>query len=311
MRIKNSLIDILPQLAVFAKTVERGSFRKAALDLRVSPSVVSYHISQLEAHFKTALLYRTTRQLSLTSEGEKIFEYAQKILLEAQNSFNALSNTSMTRTGKITLTLPSVMLQHPVFENLSNFAKNYPLVNLDIRITDQRLNLIEQGIDLAIRIGTLSDNQASLKQKKLSQINRILIAGRELVANRKTPKTPKDLADWPWIGLSMLPYYRTLINSKGRKTKVHFQPNITVDSVDAMTQLAKSNLGVATPPDYLIQDALKSGGIEHLLPSWSIEPIAVYIVWPIQSRSTSLSYLLMDYLFAAKNDCKDKIQHSR
>ena len=163
------MIDGLRQLAVFAKTVECGSFRQAALELQLSPSVVSYHVSRLELSLNTALLYRTTRNLSLTNEGEKVFASAQRMLAEAQNSFNVLNSQEIK--GKLTITIPALMVHHPLFKKISRFAHENKLVTLNIKVTDKRINLVEHGIDLAIRIGKLEDNQASLKQKKITQIN--------------------------------------------------------------------------------------------------------------------------------------------
>jgi DNA-binding transcriptional LysR family regulator len=170
------------------------------------------------------------------------------------------------------------------------------LVTLNIKVTDQRINLIEHGIDLAIRIGKLEDNQASLKQKKITQINRILVAGRTLLEANKPPRSPAELESWPWVGLTMLPYNRSMTNPEGKQIKITFQPSIFVDNVDAMTELAKQGIGLATPPDYLIEDALLSGEVIALLPKWKIAPIGVFAVWPVNTRKNSLSYFFIDFL---------------
>lgn len=293
----NPIIDGLRQLAVFAKTVECGSFRQAAIELQLSPSVVSYHISRLELSLNAALLYRSTRKLSLTNEGKKVFESAQRMLAEAQNSFNVLSNNGHQLIGKLTITIPAVMIHHSLLKKISCFARENLMVNLNIKVTDQRMNLIDQGIDLAIRIGKLEDNKASLKRKKLTDINRILVAGKGLMQSRPTPQTPKDIENWPWIGLTMLPFHRSVSNSDGVSIKLNFHPTICVDSVEAMTELARQGVGLATVPDYLVGDALLSGELVHLLPDWQIEPIEVFAVWPIQTNKTSLSHLLINYLY--------------
>lgn len=189
------------------------------------------------------------------------------------------------------------MIHHTLLKKISCFARKNIMVNLNIKVTDQRMNLIEQGIDLAIRIGKLEDNKASLKRKKLTDINHILVAGKALMQGRQTPQTPKDIENWPWIGLTMLPFYRNISNSQGVSIRLNFQPTICVDNVEAMTELARQGVGLATVPDYLVADALLSGELVHLLPEWQIEPIEVFAVWPIQINKTSLSYFLMDYLY--------------
>ena len=292
----NPMMDGLRQLAVFAKTVECGSFRQAALELQLSPSVVSYHVSRLELSLNAALLYRTTRQLSLTNEGEQVFASAQRMLAEAQNSFNVLTSDTQQIKGKLTITIPALMVHHPLFKKISCFAHENKLITLNIKVTDQRINLIEHGIDLAIRIGKLEDNQASLKQKKITQIDRILVAGKKLLQAQKPPHHPDELEHWPWVGLTMLPYHRSMTNPEGKQAKISFQPSIFVDNVDAMTELAIQGVGLATAPDYLIEGALLSGEVIALLPNWRIDPIGVFAVWPIHTRKNSLSYLLIDFL---------------
>jgi DNA-binding transcriptional LysR family regulator len=290
------MIDALRQLAVFAKTVECGSFRQAAKELNLSPSVISYHIAQLEAQLGRALLYRTTRQLSLTSSGQEVYESARRMLIEAEHCLQTENSTPENIKGKLVITIAALMLHSSLFKRIGDFGRHYPLVTLDIRVTDQRVNLFEQGIDLALRIGNLTDNQASLKCKKLAPIRRVLIAAQSLIDQRAMPDKPQDLMHWPWIGLAMLPFERHLYNAQGEKITLTFEPRFLVNHVEAMTELAKQGLGLATPPDYLITKSLASGEVVELFPQWQVDPIDVFAVWPIQTKANSLTHRLIEFL---------------
>lgn len=290
------MFDSLRQLAVFAKIVECGSFKKAADCLNLSPSVVSYHVSQLEAELNTALLYRTTRNLSLTDDGKRVFTNARRMLEEAQKSISCLSHDNKELRGRLTLTFPSVLLKSPLFEKVGQFIKDNPRIKCELLVTDKALNMIDQGIDLAFRVGKANTNIASLKQRKVGQVKRVLVAHKDLLSTYGKPETPEQLSEWPWIGLTMLPYSRSLSNESGRLLKIDYHPRITVDGVEAMTELVKQGLGIATPPDYLVDREIYKQTLIELFPSHTIPSLDVMALWPIQARQNNLSHQLIQYV---------------
>src|SRR6185437_2160385 len=152
------MIDELRALAIFAKVVEAGSFRSAANALKLSPSVVSHHVAQLEERLGVALLYRSTRQLSLTSEGEKLFNSAKTMLSAAEEGLNSLAFRATEPIGKLNLTVPAMLTKSLLVADIIAFAKTFPKVVLSINFSDIQQELIREGIDLAIRIGDLKDS---------------------------------------------------------------------------------------------------------------------------------------------------------
>lgn len=288
------MIDELRALAIFAKVVETGSFRSAAYEVNLSPSVVSHHISQLEAHLGVTLLYRSTRQLSLTQEGQTLFSAAKAMLQAAEHGLNAITYKSEEPSGKLNITVPAVLTRSELVKDIAAFAQTFPKISLLINFSDVKQNLIRDGIDVAIRIGGLKDS--ALKAKRLFDMKRKLVVAPAYMANRKKLHKPQDLLDWDWIGLKMRPNHKTFINKLGKTFKIDFNPRIIVDSVDAVCQLAIAGLGLATPPSFLVEEDIQQGYLIEPLSGWGIESLSVYAVWPPNASRESVTFRLIDFL---------------
>lgn len=288
------MIDELRALAIFAKTVEAGSFRTAAKELKLSPSVVSHHISQLEERLGVTLLYRSTRQLSLTQDGENLFTAAKTMVQAAESGLNTITNQSPEPSGKLTITVPAVLTRSSLVKDLASFAQTFPKITLSISFSDVQQDLIREGIDLAIRIGDLKSS--TLKAKRLYEMKRKLIVAPSYMQSRKNPHKPQDLIAWDWIGLKMRPNQKTLVNRAGKTFQINFQPRIIVDSVDAVCHLAIAGLGLATPPSFLVEEELRQGLLVEPLPAWGVESLGVYAVWPPNASKESLTFRLINFL---------------
>jgi DNA-binding transcriptional LysR family regulator len=300
------MIDELRAMAIFARTVETGSFRAAARELNLSPSVVSHHIAQLEARLGVALLYRSTRRLSLTHDGGKLLESARTVLQAAERGLNAIAGRSAEPSGRLSITVPVLgySARGALIDDLAAFAQAYPKVALAINFSDEKRDLIRDGIDLAIRIGALKDS--ALKSKKLSVITRKLVAAPAYVAARKKPRRPADIEGWDWIGLSMRPNHKILISKTGGTHRIDFTPRITVDSIDAMCRLAVAGLGLVLAPAFLVDEDIRAGRLAELLPGWRVEALGVYAVWPSNAGKESLTYRLLRFLEARERERSGK-----
>ena len=288
------MIDDLKAMAVFAEMARQGSFRAAADVLGLSPSVVSYHVSQLEKRVGTALIYRSTRKLSLTHEGQVLYQHARTMLDAAQQGLNEVVAHDDEPQGKLTITLPSALTRAPINQRIAEFAKQYPKIELNLLYTDIRQDLIASGIDLAVRAGALKDS--ALKSKSIGTIERTLVCAPSYAEQYATPLVPEDLAEWKWIRLAMLPTQRTLIGPTNQRIPIQFTSQIVVDSVDAMAQFSILGLGVSTPPRFLVEDAIADGRLVQLLPEWRVEGVPIYAVWPGNVSVHSNARRLLSYL---------------
>ena len=288
------MIDELRAIAIFAETIKQGSFRAAAKVLKLSPSVVSYQVSQLEEFIGTALIYRSTRKLSLTSEGTVLYEYALNMVQAAQQGLNQIALEKVELKGTLTVTLPSALIKSNISKKIAQFSKIHPYLNFKLFYTDDRQDLILQGIDLAFRAGEMDDS--NLKSKRIGEINRKLVCSSDYFHSNMSPISPQSLTTWNWIKLDMLPNHRTLINSSGERCEINFESNISVNNVEAMTQLCINGAGIATPPDYLIEKEIENNTLIELLPNWQVDPIALYAVWPNNVFQNSSAKRLLDFL---------------
>jgi len=288
------MINELRSMAIFAETIRQGSFRAAAKKLKLSPSVVSYQVTQLEKSVGSTLIYRSTRNLSLTSEGRLLYQHALNMIQAARQGLNQVTSEKKDLRGTLTLTLPSALIKSEVSKKIAQFSKLHPALNLKLFYTDNRQDLIKKGIDLAFRAGKLDDS--SLICKRIGEIQRKLVCSHAYWKEKKNPTSPLDLAKWNWIKLDMLPNHRTLIKADGERSEVYFESNISVNSVEAMTQLCINGAGVATPPDFLIKREIKNDLLIELLPSWQVEPIPLYAVWPSNIFQNSNAKRLLDFL---------------
>lgn len=292
------MIDELRALAIFAKVVEASSFRAAANELKLSPSVVSHHVSQLEERLGVALLYRSTRQLSLTSEGETLFASAKSMLLAAERGLNSVAHQTSEPSGKLNLTVPALLTRSALVKDIAAFVKTFPKVALSISFSDIQQDVIREGIDLAIRIGNLKDS--ALKSKRLFDLKRKLVVSPDFMINHEIPRSPKDLIQWDWIGLKMRANTKKLIHQSGKTFSIDFEPRIIADSVDAVCQLAIAGLGLSTPPSFLVAEDINQGFLAEPLPDWHPESLPVYAVWPPNVTKESLTFKLLAFLETRK-----------
>lgn len=289
------MLDELRQIAIFAKTVDHGSFRGAAQALRLSPSVVSHHVGQLEKQLGTALLYRSTRKLSLTQEGERLLSAAHNMLDAAEAGIRDIANQTHELSGILRLTTPAVLTQSQLMDQLAEFSITYPRVNLSIDFSDDRRDIISDGFDLAIRMGELKDS--SLKATKLFDMPRRLVASPSYLASRPTPRSPKDLNGWDWLELAPVWQKKAVFQKKEkREIAAKKQSRVSVNNVYALYQLTCASAGLAIIPEFIAEPAISDGDLKYVLPQWKTDPVTAYAVWPSNAPKHGLTRQFVDFL---------------
>lgn len=286
------MLDHLKALAVFATTVEHGSFRKAARILGLSPSVISHHISALEARLGTALLYRTTRKLALTSDGERLLASARDMVRAAEHGFDAVTGDSPR--GALRMTAPAVLIETRFARDVAAFSRTNPGVAISIDFTEQRRDLLKDGLDLAIRIGALDDS--SLKVKKLATMHRVLIASPAYIASKPKPRTVADLASWNLLQLAALKPELELISPGKPARKIVLTASIKTDSATALRELALAGAGIASIPEVIARRELQKGQLVEVLPSWRMTSREVYAVWPGTTARPGLTARFVEFI---------------
>lgn len=288
------MIDELRAMAIFSEVVKQGSFSKAAESLDLSPSVVSYQIEKLEKKVNRKLLYRSTRTLSLSSDGKEFHRYVIKMLEQAHAGLSYLQGDETELVGTIKVTLPNALIYSDYCTRLANFSRLHPKLNLVLSFTDHREHLIAQGIDLAIRAGEIESS--SLVCRRIGEIKRKLVCSPEFLEKHHTPKTISELAELNWIRLASMPAVRTLISSTGERVECHYQSSLSVNHLNAMTQLCIAGAGIATLVEDVAQQEISKGRLVELLPSWQVTSVPLFAVSPHGSGTKNNVEKLLHYL---------------
>ena len=289
------MINELRQMAIFVKTIDHGSFRAAAKALKLSPSVISHQISELEKQLGTALIYRSTRSLSLTRDGDRLLASARTMLNAAEEGLQSISNQAPEPSGELRITMPAVLAHHQLVEQFTKFMISNQKVRLSVDFSDTRKNLISDGYDMAIRMGWLKDS--ALIARKLATTNRRLVAARSYLEKRTLPSSPKELSSWDWVELSPVQNKKEKFQKEGHKSVTLKPPSrISVNDAHALYQFARSGAGLALVPEFLAEDDVKAGIMEYVLEDWHAEDLGIYAVWPQNAPKSGLTRTLVDHL---------------
>ena len=285
------MIDKLRSIAIFSKVVEQGSFRGAALHLGLAPSRVSETVSNLEKDLGVTLLYRSTRQLSLTHEGRVLHDKAQSMLAEIEGGLDTITNVSRDPQGALRVTAPAFIAQTWLMDRFAAFAQQYPKIDLTFDFSDATRDIIKDGFDVSIRAGWLEDSD--LMSRKLGYADRLLVAHPNYIARMGVPAGPKDLEAWDWVHFSVRTEFTHLYDAEGEVHVVGGKSHITVNSAISLYEFAARGLGITTIPETLAHKGFARGELAHVLPAFTLKRLGLHAVWPDQSRRESLTRLFV------------------
>jgi DNA-binding transcriptional LysR family regulator len=272
-------MDRIDCLRAFVRTLEGGSFSAAAKELGIGQPAVSKRIALLEDEFATQLFVRTTRKLRPTPEALRIYDLARQILGNFDLAKASVEEASPRPTGTLCVSLPSSFGRRCMMPIIAEYARTYPEVRVDIRFTERFVNLVEEGVELALRIGQLQSS--TLVARRLGAIRRYLVATPTYLHGRPLPRTPEDLAGHHCIVYSRLPasHEWTFESEHGRHVAAIRAP-ILIDDADAMEEAVRHHLGVAILPEWNAIGGIGSGELEHLLPDYSTAALPLHAVYP-------------------------------
>jgi DNA-binding transcriptional LysR family regulator len=286
--------DRLRQLALFVRTVESGSFSKAAREFGLTQPSVSRAIGALERRLGVKLLVRTTRQVSATDAGEALLARARDALLaidEAESAARGADHLS----GVLRVALPPGYGAWRIIPLLPAFAAKHPLLKIDLMMADRYENLIAEGADLALRIGDLPDS--SFIARKLESARRMFIASPSYLARRGSPARLADLARHDLISGPTDPGDQTwVVRHKGRVERQAINPRIHSRSATGVVACVAAGLGIAAGSSWMCADALASGEAIEILTDYALDPVTAYIVFPAGRRPSRRARAFSDYL---------------
>lgn len=288
------MIDDLKSLAIFATVAETGSFSAAGKQLKLATSGISQHVSKLEARLGVTLLYRSTRSLSLTADGKKLLLHAKRMMVAAEEGLDTIADLSQEPAGELSVSLPAFMTNSHYELIIWDFIKRYKSVEITIRYLDQNVDLIGEGIDMALRMGELPDS--TLRCRRLGSFARKIVCAPSYLEQVGKVKTPDDLKQCDFIAIEGLMAQLSLVKGNKEALVQTNQGRITVNNFFALRSALRAGLGVQRMPDSVVEDDLKTGALVQLLPDWAIPDLGTYAITPGSNCKTSLTKLLIDHI---------------
>ena len=272
-------MDRVDAMQAFVAVADLQGFAPAARKLGVSPSGVTRLIAALEDRLGARLLQRTTRQVALTDIGARYLERVRRILADVEEAEGSAQAERTRPNGRLVVSGPIGFGRLHVSPVMSAYLKRYPEVSGELRLSDRMINLVEDGVDLAVRIGHLADS--SLVARRVGEMRRIVVASSGYLKRRGEPRTPQAIASHETIqfgAISASPDWH--FAEDGREVRVSCTPRLTTNSADAAIQYAEQGGGLTRVLAYQAAEAIKRGRLRIVLQKFEQPPLPIHIVYP-------------------------------
>lgn len=290
-------MDLLGVMALFARVVETGSFSRAATELGLTQPTASKRIAALERRLGVRLLERSTRRLRPTPAGQEFHARCRRLVHEAEDIESTVRAGARTVAGRIRVACPMAFGQMYVVPLVIRFIATHPEASVDLVMNDRFVDLIEEGVDLAIRLANLEDS--GLHARPLAEAPRVLVASPAYLRAKGVPKTPVDLESHRFIVYAYLaaPERIQLLSSAGG-AEAHVTASLRVNNAEAMRAAAVAGLGVAQLPVWCAAGELARGALRVVLPDWSLPANRVQMVYASARYVPTRVQRFMDFLAA-------------
>ncbi|PRY67334.1 LysR family transcriptional regulator [Halomonas ventosae] len=288
-------MDRLDAMRAFVTVVAEGSFTRAAERLAMSPQLVSKYVSQLEKHLGVRLLNRTTRRIHLTEAGTAYHQRAQQVLVEIDDMEHQLGDLQTQARGLLRISAPVSFAIRHLAPLLSDFQQAHPAVGIDLQLNDRKVDIVEEGFDIALRIGHLKSS--SLIAKRVAPVRLVLSASPAYLKRHGTPQRPEDLGSHRFLRYSYMEQESgesVLRWLPGRGQ--HHDGDMVSNNGDILVEAAIAGAGIALQPTFIAGAAIKAGRLKVLLPEHEPKPMSLYAVYAHRQLLASKVRCFVDFL---------------
>ena len=282
-------------MKAFCAVVEAGGFSSAARKTDLSKNLLSKYVAQLENSLNTRLLNRTTRHVSTTAAGQAYYERCKPILSELDELESLMLDSHSQPRGELRITAPLSFAELHMMPVIAQLSRDYPELEINLLLSDRMVDIIDMGIDVAIRIGELPDT--SLVARKIAPAHTRICASPDYIKQHGLPQTPQDLQQHPCI-------FDTNITSRkqwqyeyqGHSQTIKLNGSISVNSVLAVKELILENMGIGLCPDFVISDDIEKGRIQTMLDDYNFYQLNLYAVYPHRRHLSGKVRVFIDAL---------------
>jgi DNA-binding transcriptional LysR family regulator len=288
----------LNDLYYFAMVVEHGGFAAAERALGIPKSRLSRRISQLESTMGVRLLQRSTRRFAVTDVGNNVYRHVQSMLAEAQAAHEVVDRLSAEPRGIVRVSVPVSLAQQQMPRLLPDFLALYPKVRLQLHVSNRRVDLINEGFDIALRVRSKLDDDGSLVMRSFGQVQELLVASPGYLKRAGRPRAPEDLADHVTLSIAEDEARQRweLHGPDGEVRRVELQPRLSGFDFPMMQALARDGIGITLLPETVCAEAVQRGELEVVLPQWRLPQGICHAVFASRRGLLPAVRVFIDYL---------------
>ena len=286
-------MDQLNALATFVAIAERRSFSAAARATGQTAVATTRQIAQLERHYGMRLFHRSTRAVTLTDAGTTLLGHARAIIAAAEDADAALRGVGALPQGQLHVTAPTTFGRLHVLPVVEAMLRDYPGLSVQLLLIDRNVRIVEEGIDVAVRIGPLRDT--TLKALRIGEVAQVIVASPDYLARRPAPAAPADLLQHDIVATNGP---RSASDWRFGRKVVALKPRLIVNTVDSAIAAAEAGVGIANLLSYQVEEALRTGRLIALLKDQPVEPLPVHLLFADRQSSSAATRVFLERMAA-------------
>jgi DNA-binding transcriptional LysR family regulator len=302
----------LNDMLLFAEVVERGGFAAAGRALGLPKSRLSRRVAGLETQLGVRLLQRTTRKLSLTDVGETYLRHCQALRESAQAAADAVANAQTEPRGTIRVVCPVTLAQTVLADVMPIYLARHPQVRVEMEVNNRVVDLVKDGVDVALRVRLTLEDSGSLVVKRLDEAHSVLVASPAQLARQGTPTTLEEASRLDSVAMSAVDGTASirLTSPQGREAVLTYRPRYVADDLLTLKRAVLAGSGMCWLPDYMCEDELRDGRLVRLLPDWSTPVGVVHAVFASRRGMTPAVRSFLDFLGEYLPACSEVLRRA-